>query len=162
MVAAIVTGMGTRRAQALLCRLLDLRCVHTRFCSTAWVCGSEQWWLIGQSVPTKETWRVGPESKLCHDSSVHFMAAFSIVVAADQASGIGLNGGLPWRLRKDMAFFAKVTSTVPATTTHSSNGIQRVNACIMGRRTWESIPVKFRPLANRLNIIVSRDPHYLE
>ncbi|KAF9965969.1 dihydrofolate reductase [Mortierella alpina] len=93
------------------------------------------------------------------------MSAFSIVVAADQASGIGLKGGLPWRLRKDMAFFANVTSTVPATTTsttHSSSDIQRVNACIMGRRTWESIPAKFRPLVNRFNVIVSRDPHYLD
>ncbi|KAF9927887.1 dihydrofolate reductase [Mortierella alpina] len=32
----------------------------------------------------------------------------------------------------------------------------------MGRRTWESIPAKFRPLVNRFNIIVSRDPHYLD
>ncbi|KAG0207255.1 hypothetical protein BGX28_001474 [Mortierella sp. GBA30] len=89
------------------------------------------------------------------------MRPFSIVVAADQASGIGLNGGLPWRLRKDMAFFAKVTSKVP-NASQNDDGIQKVNACIMGRRTWESIPAKFRPLGNRLNIVVSRDPRYLD
>ncbi|KAF9325820.1 hypothetical protein BG006_010712 [Podila minutissima] len=83
------------------------------------------------------------------------MPSFSIVVAADLANGIGLNGGLPWRLRKDMAFFAKITSKV------ISND-SRVNACIMGRRTWESIPAKFRPLSNRFNVIVSKNPCYLD
>ncbi|KAF9134482.1 dihydrofolate reductase [Mortierella sp. 14UC] len=94
------------------------------------------------------------------------MRSFSIVVAADRAMGIGKNGGLPWRLRKDMAFFAKITSKVvaDATTTGAGQDVtrQRVNACIMGRKTWESIPKKFRPLTDRLNVIVSRDPHYLD
>ncbi|KAF8943192.1 hypothetical protein BGZ47_005691 [Haplosporangium gracile] len=93
------------------------------------------------------------------------MRSFSIVVAADRAMGIGKNGGLPWRLRKDMALFAKITSKVvqggqdaTGELTHQT----RVNACIMGRKTWESIPRKFRPLTNRFNVIVSRDPHYLD
>ncbi|KAF9195510.1 hypothetical protein BGZ51_000086 [Haplosporangium sp. Z 767] len=90
------------------------------------------------------------------------MRSFSIVVAADLASGIGLKGGLPWRLRKDMSFFAKITSKVTNVDATKQDGIQRVNACIMGRRTWESIPAKFRPLANRFNVIVSRDPHYFD
>jgi len=95
------------------------------------------------------------------------MRTFSIVVAADRAMGIGKNGGLPWRLRKDMAFFAKITSKVVASSSDANSNEdeltqQRVNACIMGRKTWESIPAKFRPLAGRFNVIVSRDPHYLE
>ncbi|KAG0069919.1 dihydrofolate reductase [Linnemannia elongata] len=95
------------------------------------------------------------------------MRSFSIVVAADRAMGIGKNGGLPWRLRKDMAFFAKITSKVvqgaqDATTTGELTHQRRVNACIMGRKTWESIPKKFRPLTDRFNVIVSRDPHYLD
>ncbi|KAG0305263.1 dihydrofolate reductase [Dissophora globulifera] len=100
------------------------------------------------------------------------MQPFSIVVAADLANGIGLNGTLPWRLRKDMAFFARITSKVflgsldqtqdPSTDNKNSLVSRKVNACIMGRRTWESIPQKFRPLINRFNIIVSRDPHYLD
>ncbi|KAI8596794.1 dihydrofolate reductase-like domain-containing protein [Dissophora ornata] len=102
------------------------------------------------------------------------MRSFSIVVAADQASGIGLRGGLPWRLRKDMVHFLSLTSKVPlhrtlgglvAQATEDSgameNRIQRVNACIMGRKTWESIPKKFRPLNDRFNIIISRNPQYL-
>ncbi|CAO3564399.1 unnamed protein product [Mortierella alpina] len=97
------------------------------------------------------------------------MRFFSIVVAADLANGIGLRGGLPWRLRKDMAFFARITSKVVAqdpshhdNASSSSSSSSSMNACIMGRLTWESIPSKFRPLASRLNIIVSRNPHYLD
>lgn len=107
-------------------------------------------------------------------SQTFTMRSFSIVVAADRVMGIGKNGGLPWRLRKDMAFFAKITSKVVAAqggqdataTTTTTDGEpthqRRVNACIMGRKTWESIPKKFRPLGDRFNVIVSRDPHYLE
>ncbi|KAF9948806.1 hypothetical protein BGZ72_009342 [Mortierella alpina] len=91
------------------------------------------------------------------------MRSFSIVVAADLANGIGLRGGLPWRLRKDMAFFARITSKfVEGDSLHPQDASAPINACIMGRLTWESIPRKFRPLASRLNIIVSRNPHYLD
>ncbi len=72
---------------------------------------------------------------------------FHIVVATDQRNGIGKNGGLPWQLPGDMAFFKRLTSNV-------INKTKR-NAVIMGRKTWESIPPKFRPLANRLNIVIT-------
>ncbi|KAK3805532.1 MAG: dihydrofolate reductase-like domain-containing protein [Benniella sp.] len=101
------------------------------------------------------------------------MVSFSIVVAADLANGIGLKGKLPWRLKGDMAFFAKITSKVLLLTSSSSSPSStttptttttptRVNACIMGRLTWESIPPKFRPLPSRFNVIVTRNPHYLD
>ncbi|KAF9983099.1 hypothetical protein BGZ65_002179 [Modicella reniformis] len=86
------------------------------------------------------------------------MRSFSIVVAADLANGIGFEGKLPWRLKKDMAFFARITSKIVHSTTCST----RVNACIMGRVTWESIPARFRPLSSRFNVIVTRNPHYLD
>lgn len=71
----------------------------------------------------------------------------SIIVAALKPSyGIGNKGKLPWRLRKEMAYFKRVTLR----TTHTQNAV------IMGRKTWESIPVKFRPLPDRLNIVLSR------
>jgi dihydrofolate reductase / thymidylate synthase len=78
------------------------------------------------------------------------MKTFSIVVAAATSSnfGIGKNGGLPWKIAEDMAFFKSVTMTAPAS---------KLNAVIMGRKTYESIPAKFRPLAGRLNIVLSRD-----
>lgn len=62
--------------------------------------------------------------------------------------GIGFQGTLPWRLSKEMKYFKQVTSS-----TKDSN---KRNAVIMGRKTWESIPQRFRPLPNRLNIVISR------
>ena len=74
--------------------------------------------------------------------------AFQIVVAATKDEmGIGLDGALPWRLPKDMAYFKAVTSRV------DEPGAR--NAVIMGRKTWESIPAKFRPLPGRLNVVLS-------
>lgn len=77
------------------------------------------------------------------------MKHFSIVVAATSSTfGIGRKGDLPWKLAEDMAFFKKVTSTAVE---------NKMNAVIMGRKTYESIPEKFRPLSDRVNIILSRD-----
>lgn len=77
------------------------------------------------------------------------MKTFSLVVASTQKGGIGLNGNLPWKkIPGDMAFFRKVTSTTTDPTLQ--------NAVIMGRKTWESIPSKFRPLPGRLNVILTR------
>lgn len=55
----------------------------------------------------------------------------------------------PWKsLSGDMAHFKKVTTTPPSP--------NLVNAVIMGRKTWDSIPPRFRPLDNRLNIVLTR------
>jgi len=78
-------------------------------------------------------------------------AVFSVIVAADQARGIGKNGTLPWRLPGDMAFYKR-------TTLQAAQGQQ--NAVIMGRKTFESIPAKFRPLKNRLNLVLTRNADY--
>lgn len=80
------------------------------------------------------------------------MQTFAIIVAADAALGIGQDGTLPWQLPGDMAYFKKVTCEV------SQPGAR--NAVIMGRKTWDSIPAKFRPLRNRLNIVLTRDTTY--
>lgn len=72
---------------------------------------------------------------------------FSIVVAVDNKSGIGKNNNLPWRLPGDLKFFKQLT-------THSHPG--KRNAVIMGRKTWDSLPAKSKPLPERLNIIISR------
>jgi len=88
---------------------------------------------------------------------------FSIVVAATQSGGIGLNGGLPWprgSLPTDMAHFKRITMSTdsnPSTSDTDSSAPQpKLNAVIMGRRTWQSIPTKFRPLPGRINVILSR------
>ncbi|KAJ7492640.1 dihydrofolate reductase, partial [Mycena latifolia] len=76
------------------------------------------------------------------------MSRLTIIVAATKLNGIGQNSQLPWRLPKEMAYFVRATSNAPAGAS---------NAVIMGRNTWESIPTKFRPLRNRVNIVVSRN-----
>lgn len=70
----------------------------------------------------------------------------TLIVAHDSSRGIGKNGSLPWKLSKEMKYFAAATTAAPS-------GLQ--NAVIMGRTTWESIPARFRPLKDRVNIVLS-------
>jgi dihydrofolate reductase/thymidylate synthase len=75
---------------------------------------------------------------------------FDSVVACDSHRGIGQDNTLPWpRLPGDVKFFRDLTlqTTDP----------RKRNAVIMGRKTWQSLPVKHRPLAKRLNIVLSRN-----
>ncbi|KAE9420309.1 hypothetical protein Angca_005870, partial [Angiostrongylus cantonensis] len=71
-----------------------------------------------------------------------------LIVAVDKNLGIAKNGSIPWNLKKDMKHFVERTSNTKDPT--------KVNAVVMGRRCWESIPEKFRPLKNRLNVVISR------
>lgn len=80
----------------------------------------------------------------------------TLIVAATPKNGIGKNGSLPWpMLKKEMAYFARVTKRLPPPPSSSSQETSRRNAVIMGRKTWASIPPKFRPLKDRTNIVVS-------
>jgi dihydrofolate reductase len=91
--------------------------------------------------------------------------SLTLILAATPSLGIGKSGGLPWpQLRKEMGYFARVTKrTSPTSITKGDAAGQfvekgrRVNAVVMGRKTWESIPEKFRPLAGRVNVVVTRD-----
>lgn len=68
-----------------------------------------------------------------------------LIVAMDEDRCIGDGLELPWRLRADMARFKRLTE---------GDGF---NAVIMGRKTWDSLPASFRPLPERVNIVMSRD-----
>ncbi|KAL2834099.1 dihydrofolate reductase-like domain-containing protein [Aspergillus pseudoustus] len=69
--------------------------------------------------------------------------------------GIGLNGTLPWpRIKTDMSFFARVTARPLSAS--QQQGV-RTNALIMGRKTYDSVPLKLRPLGKRVNVVISRD-----
>lgn len=64
------------------------------------------------------------------------------LIFARAANGvIGKNNTLPWHLPEDMAHFRRITLGCPV---------------IMGRKTWDSLPPKFRPLPGRLNVVVTR------
>ena len=74
--------------------------------------------------------------------------SFDVVVAADLDWGIGKEGGLPWpKLKGDMAHFRRVTSG-------ASEG--KLNAVVMGHKTWVSKEMEGKPLPNRLNVVITR------
>ena len=72
----------------------------------------------------------------------------AMIVAMDKEGFIGRKGELPWRLSSDIKRFKKITE---------SDGN---NAVIMGRKTWDSLPKKYKPLSRRLNIVMSRDSEW--
>lgn len=75
---------------------------------------------------------------------------FNIIVAYDKNRGIAKDGNLPWPPNKtDMKHFINVT-----TQTVDPN---KYNAVIMGRKTWDSIDAKYKPLKNRINIVLRRE-----
>jgi dihydrofolate reductase len=72
----------------------------------------------------------------------------SLVVAMSNTNrGIGIKGNIPWHIPKDLKHFSRVTTF--------TNDSQKMNAVIMGRLTWNSIPKGLRPLPNRLNVVIS-------
>ena len=84
--------------------------------------------------------------------------SLTIIVAATHQMGIGRAGRLPWpRIKAEIAYFARVTSRPEC-----SAPANAINALIMGRKTWDSIPTHLRPLRNRVNVVVSRSPHTLD
>ena len=69
----------------------------------------------------------------------------SIIVAVSENNVIGRNNNLPWHLPADMKFFKEKTTG---------------HCIITGRKNYESIPEKFRPLPNRTNIVITRQENY--
>lgn len=78
------------------------------------------------------------------DDALAALAAGSVVAiwAATLDHVIGREGSMPWRAPADMAHFTAVTTGHPV---------------VMGRRTWESLPPRFRPLPGRTSIVITRD-----
>ncbi len=70
------------------------------------------------------------------------------LIYARAANGvIGKEGSLPWHLPEDLAHFKRVTLGCPV---------------IMGRKTWDSLPPKFRPLPGRTNVVITRQQNWHE
>lgn len=76
------------------------------------------------------------------------MKKFSIILAVDNENWVGKKGELIWHIPEDMKFFKDTTT--------KTKDPKKQNAVIMGRKTWDSIPEKFRPLPGRLNCTLSR------
>jgi dihydrofolate reductase len=68
-----------------------------------------------------------------------------LIVAMDRDRGIGKNNDLMWHLPADMKFFRETTTN---------------NIVVMGRKNWDSIPSKYRPLPNRENVILTRNNNF--
>lgn len=68
------------------------------------------------------------------------LPVYNIVLAVDEKFGIGKDGGIPWHFKEDMEYFKKLTTG---------------HIVIMGRGTWDSLPAGYRPLPNRVNIVVT-------
>jgi dihydrofolate reductase len=70
------------------------------------------------------------------------------LIYARAANGvIGKGGTMPWHLPEDLAHFKQLTQGSPV---------------VMGRKTWDSLPPRFRPLPGRSNIVVTRQPDWKE
>ena len=82
------------------------------------------------------------------------------VVAITPSFGIGFGGVVPWvavgvSIPGDMRYFKEKTTAT------SMKG-KKQNAVVMGRRTWEGIPPRFRPLKERLNVVLSKNEQYAQ
>jgi len=66
------------------------------------------------------------------------------ILATDMSGGLSKEGKIPWKSQKDMRFFYQTTKN---------------NIVIMGRNTYFSLPENIRPLKNRLNIVLTKDPY---
>jgi dihydrofolate reductase len=73
------------------------------------------------------------------------MTTLALIAALDRHGAIGRGGGLVWRESEDQKYFRRVTMGCPV---------------IMGRKTWDSVPERFRPLPGRRNIVVTRNAQW--
>lgn len=74
------------------------------------------------------------------------MPEIILIAAVARNRAIGKDNQLLWQIPEDMAHFKSLTAG---------------HTVLMGRKTWESLPVRFRPLPGRRNIVVSRQQDYL-
>lgn len=82
---------------------------------------------------------------------------FFVIAAACKNNGIGFMNRLPWKLKNEMAYFNRMTTQRPSDSQEAHK-----NVVIMGRKTWSSIPPKYRPLEDRTNVVLSRTVSTIE
>lgn len=74
------------------------------------------------------------------------MSKIALIVAMDRNRGIGKDNDLMWNLPEDMQFFKRMT---------------RDQIVVMGRKNYQSIPERFRPLPHRLNCVLTQSPDFV-
>ena len=74
-------------------------------------------------------------------------ASIGLIWAEAHHGIIGAQGGMPWHVPEDLAHFKELTLGAPV---------------VMGRRTWESFPPRFRPLPGRRNIVITRQQEWAD
>src|SRR2546429_2715358 len=82
----------------------------------------------------------------CVRGRVARMTDVSLIWAQSMSGVIGRDGGIPWRLPEDQARFKALTIG---------------HTVVMGRRTWESLPAKVRPLPGRKNVVVTHRTDFM-
>ena len=75
------------------------------------------------------------------------MPRINLIYARAANGVIGKNNAMPWHLPEDLAHFKRLTQGWPV---------------IMGRKTWDSLPPRFRPLPGRSNMVITRQPDWKE
>jgi len=73
------------------------------------------------------------------------MSEVSLIWAQSTSGIIGRGGGIPWQLAEDLVRFKALTMG---------------HTVVMGRRTWESLPAKLRPLPGRRNVVLTRQTDF--
>lgn len=73
------------------------------------------------------------------------MTWLGLIWAEAKGGVIGAEGGMPWYVPEDLAHFKDITAT---------------GAVVMGRKTWDSLPERFRPLPGRENIVITRQQNW--
>lgn len=79
------------------------------------------------------------------------MKKFSIILAMDNKNWIWKDNDLAWKIPSDLKYFKKITTT--------TEDLAKLNAVVMWRKTWDSIPSQYKPLPDRINCIISRKLH---
>lgn len=88
-----------------------------------------------------------PEQPLAPEQQLVRQYGISLRMIWAQANGgvIGKDGDMPWHLPEDLAHFRACT---------------RGHTVLMGRKTWDSLPPRFKPLPGRTNLVLTRQPHW--
>ena len=73
------------------------------------------------------------------------MPRINLIFARAANGVIGKDNTMPWHLPEDLAHFKRLTQGSPV---------------VMGRKTWDSLPPRFRPLPGRINIVITRQSHW--